>query len=395
MVLLFLDLDGFKSVNDRFGHAAGDIVLVNIAERLRRCVGEVGTVARLGGDEFAVLLEDVAGLDVPETCARLLAAVEEGDVVGQPVQLGASIGIAFDRGHDTAPSLLRNADLAMYEAKSGGKGCYVEYQPTMGRARVERLELIDDLRGAVEANEIEVVYQPIVEATTGRITGAEALARWSRAGLPVPPDVFIGLAEESGLIVALGESVMRRVARDAAAIRAAGGEGRSLSVNISAVQLRSPGFIETVARAVEDTAGVFLVLEITERQGVDLTGDVLTVMRTIADMGVRFAIDDFGVGFSSFSYLHELPARVIKADAALSQEIDHDDRARGLLRSVMEMCRSLGFRVVVEGIERESQLAVVRQDAPYALVQGYLLHRPMPVDDLVAVLREERGTTAA
>lgn len=388
--LLFLDLDGFKPVNDRFGHGAGDLVLVDIAGRLRECVRESDTVARLGGDEFAVLIEDVDPRDVPGMCHRILAAVEEGAVVGgQTVRLGVSVGVAYARGSDTAASLLRNADLAMYEAKAGGKGRCVEYKPTMGRARVERLELIDDLRGAVEAEQIEVVYQPVVEVATGRIVGAEALARWHRGGVPVPPDVFISVAEETGLIIALGEAVLRRVAADAATIRTLDdghGEPLSLSVNISAAQLRSPGFIETVRRAAEAAEGTHLVLEITERQGVDLTGEVLAVMRAIADMGVRFAIDDFGVGFSSISYLHDLPASVIKADAALSADVDHDDRARGLLRSVMEMGRTLGFLVVIEGIEREAQLAVVMQDAPYTLVQGYLLHRPMPLADLVALL---------
>jgi diguanylate cyclase (GGDEF)-like protein len=390
--LLFLDLDGFKPVNDRFGHGAGDLVLVEVAARLRGCVRDNDTVARLGGDEFAVLVEDVDMSDVPGMCQRMLAAVERGTLVGgQPVRLGVSIGVAYDRGHDTAASLLRNADLAMYEAKSGGKGRCVEYQPTMGRARVERLELMDDLRGAVDADDIQVVYQPVVEVATGRIIGAEALARWTRAGVPVRPDMFIGIAEETGLIVALGEAVLARVATDAEAIRRIGTAGLSLSVNISAAQLRSPGFIDTVARTVEATAGITLVLEITERQGVDLTGEVLAVMRAIADMGVRFAIDDFGVGFSSISYLHDLPASVIKADAALSANIDSDERARGLLRSVMEMGRTLGFNVVIEGIEREPQLDVIRQDGPYSFVQGYLLHRPMPLDRLVELLGEERS----
>ncbi|WGL51260.1 EAL domain-containing protein [Nocardioides sp. BP30] len=388
--LLFLDLDGFKPVNDRFGHGAGDLVLVDIAGRLRDCVREGDTVARLGGDEFAVLVEDVDPLGVPAMCQRILAAVEEGTVVGgQAIRLGVSVGVAFDRGHDTAASLLRNADLAMYEAKAGGKGRCVEYQPAMGRARVDRLELIDDLRGAVEADQIEVVYQPVVQVATGRVVGAEALARWNRAGVPVPPDTFIGIAEETGLIIALGEAVLRRVGTDAAALLVTEGEPFSLSVNISAAQLRSPGFIDTVRSAARATAGMYLILEITERQGVDLTGEVLAVMRAIADLGVRFAIDDFGVGFSSISYLHELPARVIKADAALSANIDQDDRARGLLRSVMEMGRTLGFHVVIEGIERASQLDIICEDAPYSMVQGYLLHRPMPLADLVALLRSE------
>jgi len=391
--LLFLDLDGFKPVNDRFGHQAGDLVLVDIASRLHTCVRERDIVARLGGDEFAVLVEDADPDEVAAMCDRILGMLEEGVVVGgQQIRLGASVGVAYARGRDTAGSLLRNADLAMYEAKSAGKGRCVVFEPSMGRARVERLEILDDLRGAVAAGEIEVVYQPVVEAVTGRIQGVESLARWTRCGVPVPPDVFISIAEESGLIVALGEAVLRRVERDAPAIRRAGGSGRVISVNISAAQLREPRFVQAVMRTAEATEDMSLVLEITERQGVDLTGEVLAMMHTIAEMGVRFAIDDFGVGFSSISYLKDLPTTVIKADATLSRNIDRDDRARALLRSVTEMGRTLGFRVVVEGIERESQLAVIRQDAPYALVQGYLLHRPMPLDRLLTVLAEQPST---
>jgi len=392
--LIFLDLDGFKPVNDRFGHQAGDLVLVDIAGRLRASVRDWDTVARLGGDEFAVLVEDADPDDVAAMCDRILNLVGEGTVVGgQEVRLGASIGVAYDRGHDSAGSLLRNADLAMYEAKSGGKGRYTVFEPSMGRARVERLEILDDLRAAVAADQIDLVYQPVVETTTRRIIGIEALARWQRAGVPVPPNTFIPIAEESGLIVALGAAVLRRVERDVVAIRAAGGRGLVVSVNISAAQLRDPGFVDSVVRAADAMTGMSLVLEITERQGVDLTGEVLSTMRTLADMDVHFAIDDFGVGFSSISYLQNLPATVIKADAALSQNIDHDARARSLLRSVTEMGRTLGFRVVVEGVERESQLDVIRADAPYALAQGYLLHRPMPLEQLLVVLADGASAT--
>ncbi|MGZ6733189.1 MAG: putative bifunctional diguanylate cyclase/phosphodiesterase [Nocardioides sp.] len=385
--LIFLDLDGFKPVNDRFGHQAGDLVLVDVAARLRACVRDQDTVARLGGDEFAVLVEDADPADVAAMCDRILRRVAAGTVVsGQEVRLGASIGISYDRGNDSAGSLLRNADLAMYQAKSEGKGRYTVFEPAMGHARVERLELLEDLRAAVDADQIGVAYQPVVDPVTRRIVGMETLARWQRAGVSVPPDTFISIAEESGLIVALGAAVLRRVELDAAAIRASGGLGRAVSVNVSAAQLREPGFVDMVLHTARELEGMTLVLEITERQGVDLTGGVLEAMHTIADRGVGFAIDDFGVGFSSISYLQNLPATVIKADAALSRNIDRDSRARSLLRSVTEMGRTLGFRVVVEGVERESQLDVIRQDAPYASVQGYLLHRPMPLEQLLRTL---------
>lgn len=391
VALFFIDLDGFKPVNDQFGHATGDAVLVQLARRLRECVREGDTVARLGGDEFAILLEDLRDGEVGMLCDRTLAAIEEPvDVGAQRLSLSASIGVAYGDGAETAAALLRNADLAMYEAKARGKGRCVEYEPTIGEARLERLVLVDDLRRAIDAGEIEVVYQPVVSVATGRISGAEALARWKRDGVPVPPDVFISVAEETGLIVALGESILDLVAADSPAVRAAAGAELSINVNISAGQLRDPGFIDTVARAASAMEGTSLVLEITERQGVDLDEDVLAVMRAITDMGVVFAIDDFGVGFSSISYLHDLPAKIIKADAALSAGIDSDERARALLRSVVLMGSTLGFDVVIEGIERDTQLAVVSEDAPTSHAQGYLLHRPMPLAQLLEVMEGER-----
>jgi EAL domain-containing protein (putative c-di-GMP-specific phosphodiesterase class I) len=266
----------------------------------------------------------------------------------------------------------------------------------MGRSRLERLELVDDLREAVDAADIDVVYQPVVGVGNGWIVGVEALARWRRNGVPVSPEVFISAAEETGLIVSLGEVILRKVADDAPALlAAAGGENISINVNISAEQLRDPGFTTAVARAVAAMEGTSLILEITERQGVDLDEEILAAMRAIEAMGVVFAIDDFGVGFSSISYLHDLPAQILKADAALSHGIDQDVRARALLRSVVLMGRSLGFEVVVEGIERQSQLEVIREDAPTALAQGYLMHRPMPLADLLTVMRQERSDQQA
>lgn len=397
VALLFIDLDGFKPINDRYGHAVGDDVLVRLAARLRRCVRTSDTVARVGGDEFAILFEDVDRVLMPLMCERILSAVgEDIEVAGQPVQLGASVGLAYGGSGDSAASLLRNADLAMYEAKTHGKGRYVEYEPAIGQARLERLELVDDLREAIDNSEITVVYQPVVGVASGRIVGVEALARWRRNGVPVAPDVFISVAEETGLIIALGDEILGKVAADAPELlSAADGEALSINVNISAAQLREPEFIGTVARTVAAMRGTSLILEITERQGVDLDDGVMAAMRAIENMGVVFAIDDFGVGFSSISYLHDLPAQIIKADAALTHGIDRDVRARALLRSVVLMGRSLGFEVVVEGIERESQLAVIREDAPTALAQGYLMHRPMPLADLLDVMRQDRDERRA
>jgi diguanylate cyclase (GGDEF)-like protein len=391
VALLFIDLDEFKPVNDRFGHAAGDAVLVEVAQRLLACTRESDTVARLGGDEFAVLLEDVSVAEVVEISDRILDELTRGmDMSGHLVPLGASIGIAYGDGGESGEALLRHADLAMYEAKGRGKAQSVSYEPAMGQASLERLELVEELRRAIGDGHLEVVYQPVIATGTGRIAGAEALVRWKLDGADVPTEVFVRIAEDTGLVVPLGQLVLDTVTRDAAALRSAAGGPISVSVNVSARQLREPAFVSAVETAVDAMGRTGLVLEITERQGIGDDPTVLDSMHLIAAMGVRFAIDDFGVGFSSISYLHQLPVHVVKTDAALAQNIDHDDRARAVLRAIAVMGGALGLDVVVEGIERERQLEVVAEVVGAPFVQGYLLHRPMPIETLLDVVRANR-----
>jgi diguanylate cyclase (GGDEF)-like protein len=395
IALLFVDLDGFKPVNDRFGHAAGDSVLIDVARRLSECVREGDTVARLGGDEFALLFEDVNPHDVASACERILATLSQGVVVaGHDLQLGASIGVAYGDGLDTAEGMLRNADLAMYEAKARGKSRYVVYEPAIGRSRLQRLELVESLRAAVAADQIQVVYQPIVETVTGLISGVEALARWRSNGVDVPPDVFIRVAEESGLIIPLGDAVLSRAARDAAVLQQAAGRPITISVNISAKQLCEPDFVEKVERAIETMGEGVLVLEITERDGIGTDPETVSAMQTLSERGVPLAIDDFGVGFSSISYLQDMPIQIIKADASLSANIDRDERACALLKSITMMGDALGLVVVVEGIERAEQLERLRDEvgAPYA--QGYLMYRPMALPVLLDAVRENRDPDA-
>ncbi len=392
IALLFVDLDGFKPVNDRFGHAAGDAVLIDVAQRLNGCVRQSDTVARLGGDEFAVLLEDVQPAEVDSACDRILTALSRGaHVAGHQLSLSASIGVAFGDHTETSESMLRNADLAMYEAKARGKNQYVPYERAIGRSRLQRLELVESLRASVAAGDLSLVYQPVVRAATGRITGVEALARWRSNGVDIPPDVFIRVAEESGLVVALGDVVLDQAARDAALLGETVGGDLNLAVNISAKQLREPDFVSKILRARERMGPTKLILEITERDCVDNDPVSLDAMTRLSRSGVHFAIDDFGVGFSSIGYLQDMPVSIIKADASFSENIDNDERSCALLCSITMMGQALGLDVVVEGIERASQLDHVRAHvhAPYA--QGYLLHRPMPLADLLEVLRENRG----
>ncbi|GAA3836288.1 putative bifunctional diguanylate cyclase/phosphodiesterase [Nocardioides panacisoli] len=395
VALLFVDLDGFKPVNDRFGHAAGDDVLVEVAGRIRRCIRDTDTAARLGGDEFAVLLEDVDLRSVVTMSERVLATIREGVVVaGQLMPLSASAGLAYADSRDTGEGLLGKADLAMYEAKARGKDCLVPYQHTLGESRMERLVMVEDLRRAIAESRIDVVYQPVVATASGLTIGVEALARWDRNGRAVSPDVFIRLAEDAGLIIGLGDVVLAKVREDAAVLRRTVPGTVTIGVNISAQQLRDPSFVERIGSTVTAMGSSKLVLEITEREGILADEGVLAAMHAIGAMGVSFAIDDFGVGFSSVSYLQQLPVQIVKTDGSLATTIDTDERACALLRSVTLMGRALGIDVVVEGIERESQLAEIAPGEGL-YVQGYLLHRPMSVEQLVAVLQAERGTSAA
>jgi len=392
IALLFVDLDGFKPVNDRFGHAAGDTVLIDVGERLTSCVRQSDTVARLGGDEFALLLEDVHPPEVSTACERILESLSKGvQVFGHQLSLSASIGVAFGDVSETAESMLRNADLAMYEAKSRGKNQFVEYERAIGRSRLQRLELVEALRSSLSVGDLALVYQPIVRADTGRIAGVEALARWRSDGVDVPPDVFIRIAEETGLVVALGDVVLAQVAQDAASIMGVVGSDLNISVNVSAKQMREPDFVAKIERIMDSMSGAGLVLEITERDGIGNDAASLEAMKTLAGRGVPFAIDDFGIGFSSIGYLQDMPVQIIKTDLSFSESIDRDERSCALLSSITMMGQALGLDVVVEGVERNSQLEHLRDHvhAPYA--QGYLLHRPMPLAQLLLVLAENRS----
>jgi diguanylate cyclase (GGDEF)-like protein len=377
VAVLFCDLDGFKPVNDRFGHAAGDAVLVEVAQRLATNVRRGDTVARVGGDEFAVLLEDVHADDVDSTCGRLLTAVRTGVVIADHhMPLSLSIGAALGDDTTATEELLQRADLAMYQAKALGKNRYVTYDQQLGESQAERLDLLEALRAAVADDDLTVAYQHITNVTTGRVTGVEALARWSRNGGLVAPDAFIRLAEDSGLIVPLGLRILEMVAVDAPILQSAAGGPFEVGLNISAQQLRDPAFVAQVTGAMEQMPGITLILEVTERCVVTDDATTKDAMARLVAAGAIFAIDDFGVGFSSLSYLKHLPVKILKTDATLSSDIDHDERSCRLLRSVVAMGDALGLDVIVEGIERASQLQHLRDHVGATFAQGYLLHRP-------------------
>jgi diguanylate cyclase (GGDEF)-like protein len=389
--VLFLDLDGFKGVNDRFGHAEGDELLKAVAARLVACVRAEDSVARLGGDEFAVLVEgvdDVAELDV--LCHRLLGSLRREVVIhGHEVVVGASIGVAVADADDDAAGLLRNADMAMYRAKALGKDRFFVYQPSLREENVRRLELVEALRREM-ATQLVVHYQPIVNLETGVVDGLEALVRWQREEGLLAPDIFIAAAEESGLIVELGERVLQRVVADSAILEAAAGRPLSLGVNMSAHQLRDATFLDLVATAVTALGDNNLVLEMTETVVVTHDDETDAALRRLTAVGARLAIDDFGVGFSSIGYLQHLPVDILKIDRSFTRDVDSSPRAAALVEAILVMGAALDLRVVAEGIERPSQAARLR-DAGCVVGQGFLYGRPVPLVEATRLLRAGTG----
>jgi diguanylate cyclase (GGDEF)-like protein len=386
VAVLYLDLDGFKSVNDRFGHAAGDELLRSVAERLRRQVREEDCVARLSGDEFAVLVEGADDVDrVEALCARLVQTLRaELQVAGHEVVVGASIGVAAWSPGDDAAALLRHADMAMYRAKTLGKNQYVWYAAALGEELIQRLELVEALRQGMD-HELVVHYQPVIDLASGDVTGVEALVRWQRGGTLVPPDSFIAAAEESGLVVELGERVLAQVVRDCPALVAAVGRPLELAVNMSAHQLREPAFLHQVRGAVAALGDSRLVLEMTETVLVQDDAETAETLRQLTAAGARLAIDDFGVGFSSIGYLQHLPVALLKIDRSFTRDVDTVPRARALVDAILLMAQALDLDVVAEGIERADQVDLLR-DAGCPAGQGYLFGAPQPLPEALRTL---------
>jgi diguanylate cyclase (GGDEF)-like protein/PAS domain S-box-containing protein len=392
VAVLFIDLDDFKHVNDSLGHAAGDELLVGVARRLTDCLRPSDTPARLGGDEFAILLEGCDIGDALRVARRVIAALDWlVPVAGHQVKVGASVGVALsaDRG-SSAESLLREADVAMYEAKALGKSRYAVFNPSMHRRALDRIETETALRTALVEHQIDVHYQPIIDVVEGRLATVEALARWTRPGVgPVPPSSFIGIAEESGLVVPLGRHVLERAALDLRRWRADGAtrDRLRLNVNLSPRQLADGGLPGNVA-SILDATGLEpgdLLLEITETAVLPDAGDLIAALRLLRQLGVGIALDDFGTGYSSLTSLRTLPVDEIKIDRSFVGELDTSEEARRLVGAVIELGRALDIRVVAEGVETSSQLHILTE-LGCRYVQGHLLSAAVPVDAVAALV---------
>ena len=408
VAVLFLDLDDFKSVNDSLGHSAGDQLLCEVARRIGRCIRASDSAARLGGDEFAVLLDDVEdGSHAAEIAMRIMDAVGRPLVIdGHELLVNTSIGIALDSDHSEpgavgADTLLSNADAAMYLAKGRGKNRYHMFEPAMHEAAVSRLQLKSDLRRALDQGELFVMYQPIVRLATGEIAGVEALVRWQHPerGVVSPGD-FIPIAEESGLIVQIGEFVLRTACRDVRAMQLQYPRSRALTVavNLSARDLQQRQIVETVRRALDESglAAESLVMELTESvmmQDMDLA--VLS-MHELRGLGVRLAIDDFGTGYSSLNYVRQFPIDLLKIDRSFIQDVSEDGEISALTASIIDLAHILDLEPIAEGIETAAQIARL-QELNCEFGQGFHMYRPMPADALAEVLAapavESRATS--
>jgi len=391
LAVLTLDLDRFKFINDRFGHPVGDALLKAVAARLKAGVREGDTVARLGGDEFVIMQPGLASSEEAEIgVQRVLAAFAEPFVVeGHELHVTTSIGVSVypEDGADS-DTLLKTADAALYSAKDGGRNAFRFYTRAMGVQVEERAEVEIALRQALERQEFELHYQPKVDLRSGQVRGVEALIRWHRpeAGL-VPPDRFIPLAEETGLILPIGEWVLRTACYQVKAWHTAGYPDLSMAVNVSARQFRQQNVPELVRAVLADTglAARHLELELTESVLMQDRETVVRALRQLKQIGVTLSLDDFGTGYSSLSYLKDFPIDVVKIDRSFVRDVTHSVAGASLTKSIIAMARSLNLTTVAEGVESEGQLSFLSANRCDA-IQGYYFSRPLPASDMAALL---------
>jgi diguanylate cyclase (GGDEF)-like protein/PAS domain S-box-containing protein len=393
IAVLFLDLDRFKDINDSLGHAAGDRILRAAAARLQHTVGPQHTVARLGGDEFTVVLEDIDSADQAEQVARKVI-----DAFSQPLDLddrhdvaiSPSIGISLYPDHAQIPTdLLKHADTAMYQAKAAGRRTFMRYTDAMDVEIRQRATISAALRKVLDRNELQLVFQPKLSLTQMRITGVEALLRWHSPEYgSIPPDRFIPLAEESGLILEIGEWAMQEACSTLQHWRSQGLEEVSIAVNISALQLARGHLPDVVRRALSgrDIPPHCLQLELTETVIMANAEQNAATLQAIRELGVGLAIDDFGTGYSSLAYLKRLPLTTLKIDKEFIGDLTRDADDEAITSAVIAMAHSLGLIVVAEGVETEAQVRFLH-DHGRDEIQGYWLAQPLHADECLTFLR--------
>ena len=395
--VLFMDLDGFKAINDAHGHRVGDLLLIAVAQRMAACIRPEDTVARLGGDEFVVFAVTGEPEEIATLAARIVTAIADPFTIqGFDLRLSVSIGIAvYPMDGDDSHTLLTNADAAMYHRKESGRNGYSFFDASMAVNADDYLQLVNDLRFAVERGELVLHYQPKFDDPDGPAVGAEALVRWQHPvrGM-IPPDQFIAVAEKTGLIVAIDNWVLDEACRQLKAWRdTAEGADWTMAVNLSAVQFNHSELIETVRRVLErhQLPAGSLTLEITESIAMRDVGESMDILRRLDEMGVKIAIDDFGTGYSSLLYLKRFPASELKIDRGFVRELVRDTEDEAIVSAIIALGRSLNLNIVAEGVETVMQQSLLTELGCDSL-QGYLLGRPVPAADFLgaALPRAER-----
>jgi len=397
LVLLFLDLDRFKDVNDSLGHSVGDLLLKSVAERLQKVIREADTVARQGGDEFIILLLDLQEpQDVINAVTKVIKVFSEPNIIeGHEIFATASIGVTiYPNDGDDMQRLLRNADTAMYRAKAEGGNVFRFYSPDMSAHALEQAELEKALRRAIDCQELELFYQPKIDIISGRIIGAEALVRWHRPDIGmIDPARFIPIAEKVGLIVPLGNWVLKTACAQNKAWQNAGLPMINIAVNLSARQFTQGSLVESVAEVLQETGldAEYLELELTESMVMSNAEHFIATLRKLKSMNVQLSIDDFGTGYSSLSYLKRFPLDRIKIDQSFIRDIATNPDDAAITRSIIALGQSLNLKVIAEGVEVEEQFVFLRANRCNE-IQGYYFSRPLSADDFFTLMRDRRGT---
>jgi diguanylate cyclase (GGDEF)-like protein/PAS domain S-box-containing protein len=392
VALLFLDLDTFKNINDSLGHSVGDLLLQELAERLKTWGRKQDTVARVGGDEFLIVLTELKDIiDAAIAAEQLLdAIIGEYTIQDHTLNITCSLGISIFPEHGAdAETLIKNADAAMYSAKENGRNNFRFFTEEMNAQVVERLTLENSLRLALDKKELFLVYQPQVDMSTGRIVGLEALLRWQHPELGlVPPDRFIRIAEKSGLILPIGEWVLRTACSQALKWQEEGLPAVTVAVNVSAIQFRQESFCRLIGRVLHETglAPQYLELELTESLLVADTGVTLSVIQELKAMGLTLAIDDFGTGYSSFSYLRQFRVSKLKIDRSFIRDVAVNPDDAAITAAIISMAKSLKLKVIAEGVENEAQMSFLRAHHCDE-IQGYYFSKPLAVEKVPDKLR--------
>jgi diguanylate cyclase (GGDEF)-like protein len=392
LAVLFLDLDGFKHVNDSLGHSLGDRLLQSVAGRLMTCVRITDTVSRMGGDEFVVLLSEVEQPeDAAITATRMLEAVAEVHSIDEhDLHLTASIGISIypDDGLD-AETLIKRADTAMYQAKENGRQGYQFYEPTMNERALERQSIEQGLRRALEQKEFALHYQPLIDLKTGAIVGAEALIRWTHPSQgEIAPAKFIPIAEACGLIIPIDAWVLREASAQARSWADSGLPAITIAVNVSASEFQNKSFTDDLFATLSETGldPRRLVVELTESVLVKRAGSAASILHTLRERGVRVALDDFGTGYSSLGYLQRFPIDFLKIDQAFVRQISAAGDNKHIVTAVIGMARSLKLRVIAEGVETVEELTFLRAHQCDE-AQGYFFSRAVPPEEFAELLK--------